>query len=127
MVARVGRAQLHAQYSWMCHGVWSGKNSWYWMAREQAWPPTEHSSYVEVDFPRPAVRRHLANGLDVERVHDAGGARARAGEEDEQAGHVLSLLKDYCEKMTNLEPGAGLYRSGVTLWTVVNANLLSKS
>ena len=43
MVARVARAQLHAQYSWMCHGVWPGKNSWYWMAREQAWPPAEHS------------------------------------------------------------------------------------
>ena len=39
MVARAGRAQLHSQYSWRCHGVWSGENSWYWMAREQAWPP----------------------------------------------------------------------------------------
>ena len=50
MVARVGRAQLHAQYSWMCHGVWPGKNSWYWMAREQAWPPTEHSSSDPAPF-----------------------------------------------------------------------------
>ena len=40
---RAGRAQLHSQYSWRCHGVWSGENSWYWMAREQAWPPTEHT------------------------------------------------------------------------------------
>ena len=43
MVARVARAQLHAQYSWTCRDVWPGKNSWYWMAREQAWPPAEHS------------------------------------------------------------------------------------
>ena len=95
MVARVARAQLHAQYSWTCRDVWPGKNSWYWMAREQAWPPAEHSPsdpapfvttqadivpsvdgrrvHVEVDLPRPAVRRHLANGLDVQGVHDAGG------------------------------------------------------
>ena len=38
----------------MCHGVWSGKNSWYWMAREQAWPPTEHSS----SDPAPVVATH---------------------------------------------------------------------
>ena len=43
MVALVARAQLHAQCSWTCRDVWPGKNSWYWMAREQAWPPAEHS------------------------------------------------------------------------------------
>jgi len=53
-------------------------------ARERLEGLTVH---VEVDLPRPAVRRNLADGLDVERVHDAGGA-GRAGEHDEQAGHV---------------------------------------
>jgi hypothetical protein len=56
---RAGRAQLHSQYSWRCHGVWSGENSWYWMAREQAWPPTEHPSPPAC--PSPFVTTHSDN------------------------------------------------------------------
>ena len=56
---RAGRAQLHSQYSWRCHGVWPGRNSWYWMAREQAWSPTEHPS--PAPCPSPFVTTHSDN------------------------------------------------------------------
>ena len=115
MVARVARAQLHAQYSWTCRDVWPGKNSWYWMAREQAWPPAEHSPSDPAPFvtTQADMVPSVASGgnviaqdeaeLDAAVFRLVGPRRGRV----EAVCHVLALLG------VRLREGVGLGRAEV--------------